>query len=359
MTVYIVIFIIFAFIYLLPPNKYINIYFTSLVVILMSLLSAFRGNLGADTLVYLSIYNNVPDIFSINLEHFREENGFILFASICRTLNLSSETFFFFFSLIMNIVLSCALYRFQPKLIIPALILYYCTSFLHFEFNIIRHGMMTACIWMGFSYIYEKKIIKYLIWILIGCSFHKIGFLFLPFYWILNVEFNYKYIIFLFSIIALFLFVFNIFELLLNILPLNTVIGKSIDYYATDYAGGIGNSKIGVSSGLILNILISLYTFYKKKLFIHQCNISRNALFFGIFFYIIFSSIGVFSQRVASTLYISLCLIIPMIIYKLSAKPETKLVFKLLFICYCYSYLISNLNVKDVYGHYEFIPFTF
>ncbi len=75
-----------------------------------------------------------------------------------------------------------------------SLIVYMSFNFYYYTFITLRQSAAYGIILLSYKYIEERKLIKFLLIVLLAFSFHKSALIFLPAYWLFNRKFNYKYI---------------------------------------------------------------------------------------------------------------------------------------------------------------------
>jgi hypothetical protein len=167
---------------------------------------AFRGFVSWDWDNYYLFYDVIPDLFDgfnaifdiFNAHYF--ENGFILYAVICKTVS----TNYFFFQAISSIIDICILYFFFktyiPDKIVLGFIFFYLFQGIHIEMNLLRNSKAIMLFLLSIKYMNEKKILSYVGLNLIGVCFHTSSILFLPLYFILNRKYPRPLIILLFII---------------------------------------------------------------------------------------------------------------------------------------------------------------
>ena len=160
--------------------------------------------IGADTSVYVNIFSEIDKIsFSkiIYGNYYKKDVGFYVFTKIIRLVS-SNYTFYFF---VIGLVIYLTLFFFfrkyagNPFFAITFLILLGTQSF--FETGLRQTLAVCACIW-SIKFIINKKIIKYLLCVILAYSFHKSAFIFLITFFLAFINKTSTRIIF-FSIITI------------------------------------------------------------------------------------------------------------------------------------------------------------
>lgn len=250
-----------------------KIYFFEKIGILIPIIFGFvRYKFGNDYETYKAIHEIINGN-GLNLEesYFRQairmEYGF-------KMLNLYIENFQIMIGLItlFNIVL---IYRtikyFSEKKVYLSIILYICIFQLYFyNLSAIRQSIASALFFYSSRYIVEKKIYKFILFILLGSLFHKSLILLLPFYFINKIEIpktKIKKIIILLFIVGSILYIKLSKSLTLMILLLKSLGFLRFVYELEKVPEKLGLLTIIVFIGNIiyLGIILFLYPSKTKK----------------------------------------------------------------------------------------------
>jgi hypothetical protein len=357
MIFYIVIYL-FLLISCVFRNKYINKCLTFFFIFLFAFICAIRDHIGTDFENYILYYDLSPFINEFFKADFLAEPSFWLLCSFCKTFSLGSVGLFFFSSIISSLVVLKVSNKIIPKYFLPVLLVFYVLFLGRFQFNTIRHGLMVVFVWWAFLYINERSLYKFSILIIISFSFHIIGILFFPFYWLLNKEVNEKRM-FLFLVSAFLIGRYvPVFDILLKILPVTSVFFEKTLFYTTDYYSD-KSPELGYTFGLLFNVMLLFVCVYKRKYFIQyrHFNTLINSLFIGIFLFLLFNKFGIFVERFTSCFYLSLIFLIPMFLIVIPQKKDTKIFFYAIFVLYTFFILYKNYTATELNGAYQFIPF--
>lgn len=162
-------------------NKQIFVYLSSIILIV---LAAFRGlNVGNDTLIYFQSYERLPTIINTNFEL-----GYSTLEHIFFSCGLPWVVFSFVIAF-CTIGLITLNYASFAKYTGFALLYYYSRFYINRDFTQIRASLAAAILLCSFKYLYQRKLWKFLIVILIASSFHLgalIGIILYPLFLILN-----------------------------------------------------------------------------------------------------------------------------------------------------------------------------
>ncbi len=231
----IVFFIIFNEAALSIFQKYAIYIFLSVVLVL---LAGLRGPIEGDYLAY-------QDIFNISKSRF--------------SLSLGIEPLYFFFNKMVNlfgwpfqvVVFTAAIASIVPKTYFfyrnsinfsLSLLIYYCTCYFIFDFIQIRQAITIAIFMVSLSFIYDKKLWKYLLSMLFAAQIHISALLLIPGYFFFNKVYskNFLYgILSICTIINLLQITVPLVDMIFNVIPVPgiseakmLVYGKSTNFSA-------------------------------------------------------------------------------------------------------------------------------
>lgn len=270
-------------------DTYINENFFIYIAMVMLILVAGLRNIGTgfDTFQYYYDYNSVAAGFDpIN----SKEKGFVFLERLIAALNLPVWCFFI---LIASLTICLIVFGYRKLTPYPgfALLYYYSRFYINRDLNQIRSSLASAILLFSIKYIYEKKLIKFLIVIFLATLIHSgacIALLLYPSYSLYEkINDKKKFVTYAAMIIAS---VFSSFLLSPYIGKLN---GDRIDAYTQSkmYITGNGIKNPVILLQVILS-LIALYIFLKKN-----SNVSQYFFSVTLFIYM-FSTIVliIFSQ---------------------------------------------------------------
>lgn len=157
----------------------------------LGLLCGFRASsVGYDTDNYIMMFDLVPGTWSRILENpYYFETGYSVYCAIIKILGGTAQTVLVLSSLF--IVGSCCvfIYRHSERVVLSVFIIV-SFPFFYSSFDIIRHFMATAFFLLGYKYIEEKRFWKYLLFIATGSVFHSFAWIFLLYYFIGKIKWN-------------------------------------------------------------------------------------------------------------------------------------------------------------------------
>lgn len=354
MIIYILIFlIIVSAIFYVKENKQYSRFLQLWIITFFAIVVGIRNGVGTDFKAYQNIFNTPFD----QIYYYNQNPLFILFCFFFKKLGLGFPTFSFFFSFLTSFIIYKVINRALPKYALYCLLIYYVFFFHRFQFNQIRHGIMVSFIWLAFSYIHSGQLRKYLLCVLVAGLFHSVGFIFIPFYWVLKQIFSIKTVL-ITLICAFFLGSFiNIGEAL-SFLPSESSLAAKVSYYTIDYYAGESSSQ-QLTIGFFFNLLILLIILKKRKKIeeIQMSNTLINCLFCGLTIFLFCRSYGIFVERISSCFYVSLIFLIPIFFLYLPNKKSLKYI--CLFALFLYAILILHKNITAVEssGSFQYLPY--
>lgn len=207
----------------------IAILIPSLIAGIRNIISVGDTKLYGDTIFNFSLNNNWKTYYDyFHNNYFSFESGYLLLSYIISRFTSNYHILFFIISLINNLLIYFGLKKLKPHFnnkIWMGMFVYYLIFFGE-TLNIVRQSLSLAIIIFGLHYVFEKKLFKYIIVILIAMQFHisaLIGFFIYPLYYLYNKVENKKRYVTIISILFLLFVIFysKIFLLLqnLDILP--------------------------------------------------------------------------------------------------------------------------------------------
>lgn len=239
-------------------RKKIYLIFTT---IQLSLISGLRSTkMTYDTKTYQIIFNKTPNDFAnIFNNRLYVETGFAALCTLIKILGGNFQTLLIVSSFF--IVGSCCvfIYRHSANVLLSVFIII-SFPFYYSSFDIIRHFIALSFFLLGYKYIEKNKFIPFLIYIIIGGFFHSISYLFIFFYFIKYIKFN--WITFLLMITTTILCFFKIDDIAVYI---SRVIHKG-NYLNTIWVGVYGGGiKTAIMYGAIFVIMYFQYKNIKIK----------------------------------------------------------------------------------------------
>lgn len=296
------------------------------------------------------MYDMAPVLWDIFSDTLYVEPGYLIICSIVKTLGGNVFILFGITSLITSMVYYKAVERIIPQYALLALFIYFSFALLRFEFNTIRHGMMVSFVWLGFTYIPQKKFLRFLMCVIVASSIHLVGLFMIPMYWIFRHPISKTG-----SVVAILVSFcigkLPIYAILSKFLLEGSIYSIKYIYYTTEYA----NEALGLSMGLISYIILLFYFQSKRNRIRNSFYVLlTNSLLFAICTFLILAQYEVFATRFASIFNLSITIIIPVLF---DIHKNAKLLPYLIVCVYCLLLLATNLRPNPETGKSQYLPY--
>lgn len=322
-------------------------YFTSMS--LLVILSTLRYGVGTDFFTYRSIFQRLSKMTLkeyIDINGINEMGVYVLnkFAGL-----LGGFSGYLF--LTSTIIIGCTyyvIYREREKISIAVGLILFLFLDYTMSFNIINQCIAVSIIFIGYRFIIEKNIIKFLIVILIAALFHSTAILIFPVYFLWNKrrEGLIHPILLIIFLIILILVIVN-YQKVIDFISTFNGMEAYKDYIYTD--------NRGKNRDLIIKILILIICSLRYKKLV--CYDNNNKLYIlMLFISVIISFTGFtspFVKRVGLYFSIVEILILPSFIETFKSKKEKRL----LSYCAILSSILLFILVSYILGQGHVIPY--
>lgn len=144
-----------------------------LILLILILVSSLRCNVGSDYYGYYLRYNGILSTYP-SITHILTTSSSILFDTICYfTMKITSFRFAIFWVVSILIYLPLMLYfrKTNEKPYISVFIFIFAGFYLITN-NIIRQSLAMVLVFIAYHFLKEKKMVKYLLFVLLACLFH-------------------------------------------------------------------------------------------------------------------------------------------------------------------------------------------
>ena len=308
-----------------------SLIFLILAILTMVLVSGFRWETGVDHINYYYVFTNI--LYDLNTH---VEVGFQL---ICELVLLFTEdmwVMFFICSVLTGIFLTIGI-RLNSTNYLISIFLYISMGFFYYSLNSIRHYLALSIYLIAYYYLRKRKLEDFLVYILIASIFHKIAFIAIPLYFLLNIKYK-KYWYGIFSAILVVL-------MILNRQILDLLYKYAFTFYQSIEDENSGYSLVNIGITLALSILCLIYE--KRLLIKDKANIILiNASYFGFLFFLLCGWIPVYT-RIGQYLTILTLFLVPKLI-ECEENEKIKLLYKIgLFVGFSFFMIVILINSKD------------
>lgn len=286
-------------------NKFLKNFSSVLLIIVLTVLSGFRYNVGRDFMSYEIMYND-PD----NYRNLFIEPVWILFSKVLHMVGGTSTTWFLCTSFIINLLFILAIRRMSKNFYL-SVAFYICIPQLYLEsFNIVRQFVAMSIIFYWSYLFFEKRYIRFLFIIILASFFHTSALLLLPFFILSRLRI---------PNIILLLGIFVCFLLRNQFLSLVTAIVSVTPMYA-NYVKNLVASES--NSGLyaivlLISSLFIIFRFWHVKL--PEINILKQLSLFSFCVYLMFYTFQA-GMRIGFYILPYFTLLIPYIINRMKVN---------------------------------------
>ncbi len=323
--------------------------------------AGLRYETGGDWDVYTRIFNHLPSLVQIIdtprlLWAYDVEEGFVLLNALIKQLGGNVQWVFFVITSINISLISVSLYRYT-KYPVVGLLCYYCILYFSLEMIYIRQAVAVALCFFAIRYIESRKIIPYMLIVLLACTFHRVAVLMVPLYFVLRIKlpiWTYMGIVLFGAIVMLvgFPWITKIFLGVASLLG-ETYASKA-ELYTTSAFFATGRK---LSVGFVLNLLIfASVLYFKQSLDNHSTGTIHLNMFLLslVLYYYCFELVEV-SNRVRFFFLISIVALLPIILeYIIHWSNQLGVYFVVVLYCFSFSMHIFTEQPRAVaYNPYQ------
>lgn len=319
------------------------------------LFAGLRWETGTDWENYYSNFENM-DNFNFG------ESGFeILFECLVRFSKLILDSYIvvlFITGFVIILLTAITLNRYSPYPVFSYLLLLgYSINSSGFGY---RQDLSIAVIFFSLYFIIKRSLYMFLLTVYIAMLFHQSAIIFIPAYWIYNIKWNKKILIYtLLSITVLYFGLSKINEIA-------SVFSASAAYKVLTYTDmspeeatmNMGDPIFLLIRGLanrFILVIVPIYIIVSNKDYDSLLFKTLNIMLFGIVLFVIFSPLGIVFLRFTRYFDIFQILVIPMSLYM--AKPNARFFLVLFFVIFSAFKYIVVLN--DPASYLIYVPYKF
>jgi transmembrane protein EpsG len=309
---------------------------------ILILFASFRSfNVGTDTQNYITNFENLKYIAkSINDVQTSLEYGYLALERLAYYFSQEYWILLFFIALV-SVGFSLYVIKKMSTNIRLSVFLYISLGFYLFLFNGARQSIAAAIFGVSYYYLVKRKLIFFVLWVIIASLFHKTVLIMLPFYFILNNNFTIKKM-FYFSILSFIALTFlSKFILIFD----DSTTNRYSAYEGRDAQGGLLLTVFFV----ILSIILINFKKNIKLENINNYNIFLNTCVFSSIIYLVVSVSGSDVNFTRMSLYFSFgyLLIWPLIFrdVKMFNQIATKFIFISIHLVFYGIYLSKMSNL--------------
>ena len=316
---------------------------SGLAAILLICIAGLRYETGGDWDSYTKLFAGYPS-FSRLIGHpaelfaQRTEEGFALLCALIKSLGGTVQHLFFVVTFVNITLITSALQKYT-KYPVVALLCYYGILYFNLEMIYIRQATAVALCFFALQYIQPKKIVPYMLLILLACTFHRVAALMIPLYFLLDRKLpEWIYLVVIGAGAVLMLagipWIQTIFLTVAGWLGENYA--EKAEAYTEEAMFAVNR---GLSLGFVLNLaMIIVVMFFKKKLDQLPCGtIMLNMFALSLVLYYYCFELVEVSNRVRLFFYIGIIALLPMLLEVLPLFLE-RLAGLVVIALYCFSF---------------------
>ena len=158
--------------------------------LLLIAIAGLRYETGGDWDVYTKIFSATPSLDFL-IAHpaaiftRKVEEGFVLLCALVKSCGGNIQHLFFVITTANILLITVALHKYT-KFPVVALLCYYCLLYFQLEMIYIRQATAVALCFFALQYLRPRQIWKYMLVVIIACTFHRVAALMIPLYFFLD-----------------------------------------------------------------------------------------------------------------------------------------------------------------------------
>lgn len=314
-----------------------------LAAIMLICIAGLRYETGGDWDTYTTLFHDFPPFSRLigrpaEFADISVEEGFVLLCALVKSLGGTVQHLFFVVSLINITLIACAARKYTQYPVV-ALLCYYGILYFNLEMIYIRQATAVALCFFALQYIPSKRMVPYMIFILLACTFHRVAALMIPLYFLLNIKmpsWAYLAVVGIGAVVMLagIPWIQTIFLTVAGWLGENYA--EKAELYMEDAMFAVTR---GLSLGFILNLAIfAVIIFFKEKIDALPYGTIMLNMFFAslVLYYYCFELVEV-SNRMRLFFLIGIIALLPMVLEVLPLYLE-RLAGLVVVALYCFSF---------------------
>ena len=314
-----------------------------LAAIMLICIAGLRYETGGDWDTYTTLFHDFPPFSRLigrpaEFADISVEEGCVLLCALVKSLGGTVQHLFFVVSLINITLIACAASKYT-KYPVVALLCYYGILYFNLEMIYIRQATAVALCFFALQYIPSKRMVPYMIFILLACTFHRVAALMIPLYFLLNIKlpsWAYLAVVGIGAVVMLagIPWIQTIFLTVAGWLGENYA--EKAELYTEDAMFAVNR---GLSLGFILNLAIfAVIIFFKDKIDALPYGTIMLNMFFAslVLYYYCFELVEV-SNRMRLFFLIGIIALLPMVLEVLPLFLE-RLAGLVVVALYCFSF---------------------
>ena len=338
-----VILLVLAILNVQMHDRLSNQMLSGLAALLLIGVAGLRYETGGDWDTYTTLFGRFPNLSRL-IGHPKElmaqqvEEGFVLLNAVIKQLGGTVQHLFFVVTAVNLTLITCALQRYT-KYPVVALLCYYGILYFQLEMIYIRQATAVALCFFALQYIQNHKIWKYMLIIVLACTFHRVAALMIPLYFLLDRKLPVWVYAAAVGVGALLMliglpWIQKIFLAVAGLLGDNYA--EKAEYYTDNALFAVGR---GLSIGFVLNLaILAVVLYFKDKLDeLPYGTIMLNMFALSLLLYYYCFELVEVSNRVRMFFLIGVIVLLPMVLEVLPIFLE-RLAGLIVVALYCFSF---------------------
>ena len=299
-------------------QKQLQNLFLMTAALIFIFVATFRYGIGYDYFNYENLYEQLGplSIQQLVTDHVgREFIGYSIFTHLCWELGLSYRMLLFVVNIILTAIVFWFLKRYSPLPWLGAY-LYLTLQFFAHSMNLFRQSIAATICLLAFPFLKKRKLIFFVLVVLLASAFHISALFLLPFYWILNWKVDGR----IYGVIA---------AISLPIYLFSTQAAQFLTHYLfQNYAGYIGShywAGLGKRYVIFPAIYFVAVWFFRKRL-LNQDEKNRiliNSSFYVLILYV-FSTHHMILERFSIYLFMYAMVLLPKLVCTFCQTSEVE-----------------------------------
>ena len=336
------IFIALAILNIQMHDKLSSQILSGIAALLLIAIAGLRYETGGDWDIYAQLFADFPSFsrligHPVELLDQQTEEGFVLLCAFIKSLGGTIQHLFLVVACINITLISVALQRYT-KYPVVALLCYYGILYFNLEMIYIRQATAIALCFFALQYLRSHELWKYLLVIILACTFHRVAALMIPLYFVLDrklPEWLYLAVIGVGAILMLagVEWIQTIFLTVSGWLGENYA--EKAEMYTKETMFAVNR---GLSLGFVLNLLmIIVIMFFKKKIDALPYTIMLNLFALSLVLYYYCFELVEVSNRVRLFFLIGIIALLPIVLETLPLFLE-RMAGLVIIALYCFSF---------------------
>lgn len=303
----------------LKPNKIKKAVYLLVVGVCFTLIAGFRYGIGYDFFSYQRMFERVIATSWGEVIKIGYEPGFVVILKLISQFTTDGQMMYVIMSGIISFAFCLFVFFYiKDRDVWISTLAYITLGFFYGTMNLVRQYFAATLCLYAIHYMKKRKIIPFIIFVILAAAIHKTALILLPIYFIANIKPNWK-LYAGYGVVSILGYVFSvpILKIIIKILGVYGNYNPEESHYMTN--------GLSVTHLIVPVIVFAVFLIFSKKLL--ECD-RGNAVFinlalFNVIIYF-FSTKHFILQRFSEVIYISAVISIPLVVDIFRIKAEDK-----------------------------------